>query len=240
MSTTAVAAKPKRNHKQRIQPAAPVAGPVAVPGSSGAAVGRLALDALEWLLLFVFYAWFLSNLVGAFREDPANWSCLVVIISESVTVLFLLFRRGSQSISATPGEWLLATVATVLPLLACAGGSSPPALVRLGEVVMLAGMTMLLYAKFTLGRRIGMVPAHRGLALSGAYRFVRHPIYACYIVCHVGVLLRYPTLANFCVYALFPALQIPRLLIEEAHLRRDPEYTAYLTRVRYRLIPGVF
>ena len=33
---------------------------------------------------------------------------------------------------------------------------------------------------------------------------------------------------------------IPRILVEERHLRQDPAYVEYQQIVRYRLIPGVF
>lgn len=236
MSQTAVATRQQRNQRQRPRPVAAAS----LPDSGGAAVRRFAMDAVEWLLLFAFYVWFLTQLVSAFRSDPANWSCLVLIVSESVAVVFLLFRHGSRSISAAPGEWALAVAATLLPLLARPGGESLPALAQLGQGMLLIGTVLVLCAKIALGRRIGMIPAHRGLALGGAYRVVRHPIYACYIVCHLGVLLQFPTLRNVCVYAIFYGLQVPRLLIEEAHLRSDPQYGEYLGRVRYRLIPGVF
>ena len=35
-------------------------------------------------------------------------------------------------------------------------------------------------------------------------------------------------------------MQVFRILIEERLLRADPAYGAYMTRVRYRIIPGLF
>lgn len=203
-------------------------------------VGQATLDVLERLLLFVFYFWFLWNLLSAFRQDPRNWICGLLIVSESVTVFFLLVRRNSRSISARPGDWGLSLAATLVPLLACPGGEAPLASVTAGQILLALGTVAVLYAKFTLGRSLGMIPAHRGLKLSGLYRLVRHPMYACYVLCHLGVLLRYPTAWNLAVYVVFYSLQVPRLLAEESHLESDPNYRQYMSEVPHRLIPGIF
>jgi protein-S-isoprenylcysteine O-methyltransferase Ste14 len=84
------------------------------------------------------------------------------------------------------------------------------------------------------------VPAHRGLKVAGPYRFVRHPMYAGYLLSHAAFLLMNPTVGNVAVYAVCYALQIPRIFAEERLLSRDPEYREYRRTVRYRLIPWLF
>jgi len=102
------------------------------------------------------------------------------------------------------------------------------------------GALIQLHAKLTLGLSFGCVPAHRGLKLAGPYRFVRHPMYAGYLIGHVAYLLINPTGWNVAIYALCYCLQIPRILTEERILGRDPAYRAFSQRVRYRLLPGIF
>ena len=41
-------------------------------------------------------------------------------------------------------------------------------------------------------------------------------------------------------YGALLAVEVARLLREEAMLKRDPDYRAYAARVRYRLLPGLF
>ena len=84
------------------------------------------------------------------------------------------------------------------------------------------------------------MPANRGVKLGGPYRYVRHPMYAGYLLCHVAFLLLNPSPWNLVVYALCDGLQVPRILAEERLLCRDGTYAAYRARVRWRLIPGVF
>jgi protein-S-isoprenylcysteine O-methyltransferase Ste14 len=107
-------------------------------------------------------------------------------------------------------------------------------------LLLITGMVIQVHAKLTLGRSFGCVPAHRGLQLSGPYRFVRHPMYAGYLVSHAAFLLMNPSLRNTAVYGGCYALQIPRILSEERLLARDPAYREYQRAVPYRLIPGVF
>jgi protein-S-isoprenylcysteine O-methyltransferase Ste14 len=74
----------------------------------------------------------------------------------------------------------------------------------------------------------------------GLYRLVRHPMYAGYMLTHIGFLLVAPSLWNAAIYAAAWALLIARIYAEEQMLSQDAAYQALKTRVRYRLVPGVF
>ena len=84
------------------------------------------------------------------------------------------------------------------------------------------------------------MPANRGVKTRGLYRVVRHPIYAGYTLTHIGFLLGFPSPQNALLYAGIFAIEVTRLMREEAVLNRDPAYVDYVARVRYRLLPGVF
>ena len=197
------------------------------------------LDWTERLLLLAFYGWLVVRLLDGYR-DSGDVASLLLLPSEGLIVFFMLIRRPPSELSRRWAEWLLALAASCAPLLATptSGGGLVPAAV--GAAVLLMGMLVQLHAKVTLGRSFGCVPAHRGLKLHGPYRFVRHPMYAGYLLGHLGFLLLNPGPWNLAVYALAYGLQIPRLLAEERLLGRDPGYRAYQIGVRYRLIPGLF
>jgi protein-S-isoprenylcysteine O-methyltransferase Ste14 len=61
-----------------------------------------------------------------------------------------------------------------------------------------------------------------------------------YVMLHVGFFLLNPTLWNFFIFAALYSIKIPRILAEERLLRLDADYSNYMSRVRYRLIPGLF
>ena len=199
----------------------------------------LALDWIERLTVLTLFGWLVTRSIAAYYTG-GHLANLLLMPSEGLVVLFMVIRRRTNDVSRHPGEWMLAFSATCIPLLAIpVVGRS---LVHLGAAVMLMliGIVIQLAAKLKLGRSFGLVPANRGLKLSGPYRFVRHPMYAGYLLTHLGFLAINPTVWNFTVYAACYSLQIPRLLAEERLLSGDPSYLNYRTTVRYRLLPGLF
>jgi protein-S-isoprenylcysteine O-methyltransferase Ste14 len=213
------------------------------PGPSSTAPAKFnRLDVLERVVVLAFYGWFFWDFGNAYLDKPSLARALP-LISESVTVFFLITRRPAQTISPSVFAWLLALLPTVIPLLVKPVERPEDGLVNLyflGPPFLFAGIGGALIAKIALGRSFGLVAAHRGLQLWGPYRVVRHPIYACYLLNNVGTCLLNPTWWNLGVYVVAWCLQIPRIFVEEKHLSQDPKYRDYQKVVRYRLIPGVF
>ncbi len=185
---------------------------------------------------------YLGLVVRLIAPGDGPWQIvnLLLLPSEGLVVIFLLFRRRTENISRRWQDWLLALSATAIPMLVQPGVGAPLVSPMLGASLLLAGTIIQVHAKVTLGRSFGCVPAHRGLKLAGPYRFVRHPMYTGYLLSHIAFLLMNPTFYNSVVYVACYALQIPRLLNEERLLGSDPQYRDYQSLVPDRLIPGVF
>ncbi len=197
------------------------------------------LDLSERAIVIVFYIGLVVRILGQswLSGEVTN---LLLLPSEGLVVIFLLIRRQAQLISLRWQEWLLALAATLAPMLVKPGTGPTLVPTSLAAALMLAGVIVQVHAKFNLGRSFGCVPAHRGLQLTGPYKFVRHPMYAGYLLSHIAFLLVNPTLHNLLAYTVCYALQIPRLFAEEQMLAEDPLYREYQGKVRSRLIPGVF
>jgi protein-S-isoprenylcysteine O-methyltransferase Ste14 len=76
---------------------------------------------------------------------------------------------------------------------------------------------------------------------SGPYAVVRHPFYAADPLILVGLSLWLESSVAVLCAALPLALMIGRLQLEERFLRDAlPGYAAYMSRVRFRLIPGIW
>jgi protein-S-isoprenylcysteine O-methyltransferase Ste14 len=76
---------------------------------------------------------------------------------------------------------------------------------------------------------------------TGPYRYVRHPMYASLLVQFIGASLLLGSWVGLLVTALILGVVARRAVLEEAALRDElPGYEAYMTHVRYRLIPGVW
>ena len=76
---------------------------------------------------------------------------------------------------------------------------------------------------------------------SGPYRVVRHPGYAGNLLATLGVVLAFSS-----TWTLFPAvfvlvISVIRTALEDRTLREElPGYPEYASRVRYRLLPGIY
>ncbi len=197
---------------------------------------QIAIDLGERLFLLLLFAAFVVRLSHTLGVRPYN---VLALVSEGLMTYFILVRRNAIALTMRPWDWIVAFAGTALPMFVRAGGQAPfPAFV--GTVLMFAGVSLAIWAKLTLRRSFGIAAAHRGLVHGGPYRFVRHPMYAGYILVYTGFALNNPLLWNFSVYVLAAGLLVARIVAEEAVLTPDGDYAGYKTRVRYRLVPGLF
>jgi protein-S-isoprenylcysteine O-methyltransferase Ste14 len=165
---------------------------------------------------------------------------LLFLISEALVVVFTIARRKAASVDRT----LAARVVTMLALL------GPPLLRSTDRgglvadqataILLSVGVLVVISGKIVLGRSFGIVPANRGVVATGPYLFVRHPIYAGYLITHVGFIAAHPTVWNAVVLIVADAAMVIRALYEERVLAEDARYRDYCSRVRWHLVPGVF
>jgi protein-S-isoprenylcysteine O-methyltransferase Ste14 len=76
---------------------------------------------------------------------------------------------------------------------------------------------------------------------SGPYALVRHPMYAGALLYLLGTPLVLGSWIGLAALPVIVVLLIARIFIEESTLRRGlPGYSEYMSRVRYRLVPGIW
>jgi protein-S-isoprenylcysteine O-methyltransferase Ste14 len=167
-----------------------------------------------------------------------HWQNLLILVSEVLTVAFILTRRSTDAVSQRPVDWALAFAGTMAPWLARPGAG--PLSETGGLALLLVGTAVAIAAKLSLNRSFGLAPANRGVQRQGVYVFVRHPMYLGYFLAQGGFLLLNPTPRNLAVYAFSWIIQVARILREEQWLLADPLYREYVQRVRFRLVPGAF
>jgi protein-S-isoprenylcysteine O-methyltransferase Ste14 len=154
-------------------------------------------------------------------------------------VLFCV-RRPPSLVSASVPIWIAAYVGTFGSSLLRPGGPYSGWLDACGLALQGLGIVVGCLSLAALGRSLGLVPAHRGLVTSGAYRVVRHPLYASYAVAGLGYLVQSPRLWNVVVLIVVWVCQVARILSEEKLLGTDAAYRAYALETRWRLIPGLW
>ena len=200
---------------------------------------RVDWDTFERVTVVLLLGLLALRLVPGVLETGAVLN-LLLLASEAMAALFVLFRRRSDAISDRGADWVLGFAGTLAPLLAIAPSGEPIVATALCGVLMLLGFTIQLWAKLTLRRSYGVVAANRGVKVGGPYRLVRHPMYAGYVMTHIGFLLSGPNLWNGFVYTLALTLFALRIHAEERVLRADEAYRAMASRVRWRLLPFVY
>ena len=188
------------------------------------------------IFMAMLWGWFAYRHVAAFQATGES-TYLILCVSETLSAAFFMFRSTPTTVSVDPLDWFFAIAGTFTSLLFSPAdwGLLPSArqLITLGTVLQIFGL-------ISLNRSYALVAAKREVKTSGMYRFVRHPLYASYLLTFTGYLLANTTPVNFIIYAMTMGLLYVRLTREERHLILDPKYAEYTRQVRFRVIPMIF
>lgn len=161
-------------------------------------------------------------------------------VEQMWVVVAYLIRRPARMVSRRLGDWLFAFGGTFGGVLFRPVGAHPRWGVDIGLSVQLIGLAICVVSFLALGRSFGFAAADRGLVRRGPYAVVRHPIYASYLLLQSGYVLQSLSLWNALVMLMVTSCNVGRILAEDRLLATNKGYGAYRTRVRWRLLPGVW
>jgi len=164
------------------------------------------------------------------------------VLNTVVLIVTMLIRRPPKRVTPNPWYWLLAFVASYWLVFIIFFLQRGNALVPnwITNSLAILGLVVMLWARISLGRNIGLVPAQGELVHSGAYAFMRHPVYTAFLLTSTAFVLRAYSPLNVLLMGLGVFWFIPiKSLVEENFLRADPQYAAYMQKVRARWIPFV-
>jgi len=182
---------------------------------------------LPYLFLMYFY-------IHTHQADLAHIAMLI-----QVTTMFV--RRIPVRVTFNPLYWTLAFAATYWPFLSLGLTTPGPPIapIWLIDATSLLSLGILLYARLSLGRNIGFVPAQRQLVTDGAYAYVRHPIYTGIFVIYFSVTLSRFSPVDLMLAAIGVMLFMVKSLVEERFLAQDPQYRQYMRQTRWRWVPWI-
>ncbi|WP_426338725.1 methyltransferase family protein [Pseudoduganella sp. S-14] len=194
-------------------------------------VSVLATAALAsvWLLFSVAHA-------RAFNAT-GDWAYLLFVASETLVAALFMLRSEPAAVSHSPLDWALAIASTGAPFFFAPSGEG---LLPAARVLIVAGVLLQIGGLLSLNRSFGLVAARRQIKTTGLYRWIRHPLYASYLLSYAGYVLSNSSLGNAVTCLLASLLLLARLAREESFLSRDSEYLLYMRRVKYRILPMVF
>jgi protein-S-isoprenylcysteine O-methyltransferase Ste14 len=206
---------------------------------------RLASLLTPWLdrniaiVAIIPFIWLAYIRLRAFGFDLPR---VVLAIHALVFISTMVIRKTPVRITANPWFWLLTFVETywIVFLFAVMRRGQPIAPHWASDSLATLSLLLMIWARLSLGRSIGLVPALRALVTHGVYRYVRHPIYSAGSLGFVAALLNAYSPRNVAVLVLGIFWFVLKSLAEESFLRSDPGYEDYMKRVRWRWLPGIW
>jgi len=201
----------------------------------------------RWLAIclgdtFLAGAWMLLGMRAMrFWLESGALDMLLLFITNSLFAALFLFRRREVLVSDDLCHWLV-TILTILLSFFFRGSESAPGgrIQAVSQVGLVVGMVIVLISLLSLGRSFGLVPANRGVKVSGLYRFARHPLYTGQLFVYISFVAGNLIWHNGLIFCGILIGLVYRAIAEERFLAKDEAYEEYLSKVRYRFVPGLY
>ena len=216
--------------------------PKTVPNISSTVLRVLALPWLDRTIAAVACLPLAYGVYYRYTHFHHGLPLIASVLNTSITILTMVVRRPPKRVTPNPWYWLLAFVATywLVFIISFLQRGRPLVANWITDPLAIMGLLVVIWARLSLGRNIGFVPAQRELVSTGAYAYMRHPVYTGMLLTYIAFALRAFSLLNALLMGLGILWFIPlKSLVEEDFLRHDPQYAAYMQRVRSRWIPFV-
>ena len=188
------------------------------------------------IVLALIWSRFAYIYAAAFLENPAPITALFFVLETSIVIAFCI-RRPALIQSNQWRDWVPALGAIVLGMQF--QPSREPRDMAVGYVLQVAGVCVTILGMLSIGRSFAILPANRGLRTGGIYAFIRHPIYAGYMLVYTGYTILNPLAANIAILLCCVGLLSWRAVNEERLLAQDPSWLAYAKRVKWRFLPYI-
>ena len=202
------------------------------------AAGTLAWFA-GWVFLALFFGFVIAISLWLLKNDPA-------LLRERMAG-FRIAEKGWDRVILAIMHVLFFAWLVVMPFDAMRfQWSQIPAWLRIIGVLLLLGSFVLLFLTFRENSYLSPVVRVQGergqhVISTGPYRHVRHPMYAAALLLFVGTTMLLGSWYGLFLSVLLEVIIARRAVLEERTLREElPGYDAYLTKVKYRLLPYIW
>ena len=169
-----------------------------------------------------------SRTAGTLARMRGGPGANALLFVATLVELWLLFRLTP---TFTLTDWIYVSMNVLVLVIALA---RRPALLRDDSIPTSAAVIV----SYTYA--YAQVATLRGVSDRGTYRLVRHPLYLSYVIADIGYNLQEWSWGTLALVAAGWASLIHRVHAEEQLLSRDEAWRGYATRVRWRLVPGVW
>ncbi len=191
------------------------------------------------VLVAAFYGLFLYTSL-MFWSRTGSFVGVGLVGFNTLAVACLLTRRNASVVTESVGNWVLASLTQVAPLLLRPVEGESATLIFASSAGQVAALGLMIASLAVLNRSIGVVAANRGIKTHGPYAWIRHPLYTGEILFDLSFLLANWSYPNGLLISALTLAQVVRCLQEETLLLRDQAYVRYSLAVPHRLVPGLF
>jgi protein-S-isoprenylcysteine O-methyltransferase Ste14 len=178
---------------------------------------------------------------GIAHSTGLNLIELSFLLQNLVLAGVVLLRRDPIAIDSSLWHQAVALIA-FFSGLAFMGreATGGPSSQQISTLVLLSSNLLGILSLLHLGKSFGILIACREVRSNGVYGWVRHPMYTSDMLLRVGFVISHFSVYTLALMILSSACYIYRAILEERFLAEQPAYRAYMSRVRYRFIPGLF
>jgi protein-S-isoprenylcysteine O-methyltransferase Ste14 len=203
--------------------------------------GKYGQTAVNVYLFLSFGIWCVSATYQTYLAGRLDALELSFVIPNFILAILFLTRKPHQAFCRS---WFDQGIALVAFLSGLAIMGTPASGGEMAEkaswVVIMVANLLGIATLLNLGKSFGIFIAFRELRQSGLYGVIRHPMYLSDILLRVGYLIGHFQTIPAVIVVASTVCYVYRAILEERFLSKQPEYADYMTRVRYRFIPGLF
>ena len=196
---------------------------------------------ISWIVFLGIGRWLVVTALDWYRKGEL-WDIVEITFLGHMALLlaFIVIRTRHVGIDRTIFHQAVAVVAFFSGLAFLGPKTTDAGLILSARIVAFVALVLGILTQFNLGRSFGILIARRKIKTSWLYSVIRHPMYFTDILFKVSMLLKMPGWINLGVFLVSAGCYVYRALLEERFLSESEEYREYMSRVRYRFIPGIF
>ncbi|MDR1702730.1 MAG: hypothetical protein LBR56_08125, partial [Sporomusaceae bacterium] len=193
--------------------------------------------ALNIYIFLNFGSWCAWSAYQSYLENRLDLVEISFLVSNVVLVFIFLLRKPHQQINTNLYHQTIALLAF------CSGaalmGTAPTggaAALFFSQAVIITANVIGVATLLNLGRSFGILIAFREIKTTGLYGIIRHPMYFTDILLRIGYLISHLQPIPILIVLASSACYVYRAILEERFLAQQPEYAAYMQKVKYRFI----
>lgn len=191
-------------------------------------------------ILFLFWGYFcltgIQSLLKGFDFIQSLW----LVYNVTISLLFLIRIRPTV-VSMNPAHWIVALITSFSGFFFFRTAAiHNSVLLLIADSLIIFAVFWGIMTAFTLGRSYDFLPALRRVKTQYLYQIVRHPMYLSSIIVKLTYILINPSFYNLLLLAVITFLYDKRAKYEESIMSNDNLYSAYMQKVKYRFVPGIY